>query len=65
MRAEFLYHILIQSANGSRRENFNNLQLVVVREESRVSASSSSVARPLTLVLQNAFLFVNQNEIVH
>ena len=56
MRAEFLYHILIQSANSSsRRENFNNLQLVVVREESRVSASSSSVARPLTLVLQNAF----------
>ena len=55
MRAEFLYHILIQSANSSsRRENFNNLQLVVVREESRVSASSS-VARPLTLVLQNAF----------
>ena len=55
MRAEFLYHILIQSANSSssRRENFNNLQLVVVREESRVSASS--VARPLTLVLQNAF----------
>ena len=57
MRAEFLYHIFIQSANSSssRRENFNNLQLVVVREESRVSASSSSVARPLTLVLQNAF----------